>query len=44
MDWYNEVFDIVFPEIDRQKANTCKICEWKKANPKEKSSEAEEDD
>jgi len=44
VDWYNEVFDIVFPEIDRQKANTCKICEWKKANPKEKSSEAEEDD
>lgn len=44
MEWYNEVFDIVFPEIDRQKANTCKICEWKKENGKDDSKDAEEDD
>ncbi|KAI6087972.1 ATP-dependent protease La [Hypoxylon rubiginosum] len=28
--WYNEIFDLVFPNLDREQANRCKICEWKK--------------
>ncbi|KAH6659715.1 lon protease [Truncatella angustata] len=28
--WYSEVFDLVFPNVDREVANKCKICEWKK--------------
>ncbi|KAI1845722.1 hypothetical protein JX266_008087 [Neoarthrinium moseri] len=28
--WYKEVFDLVFPNVDREAANRCKICEWKK--------------
>ncbi|KAI2635250.1 lon protease [Xylaria nigripes] len=27
--WYKEIFELVFPNLDRDKANTCKICEWK---------------
>lgn len=30
--WYQEVFDIVFKDLDRKKANTCVICEWKKTH------------
>lgn len=30
VNWFSEVFDLVFPNLDREKANTCKICEWKK--------------
>ncbi|GAB1318828.1 ATP-dependent Lon protease pim1 [Madurella fahalii] len=29
--WYSEVFDLIFPNLDRDKANQCKICENKKA-------------
>ncbi len=36
MSWYSEVFDLVFPGLDREKANTCQICEWEKNN-KDKS-------
>ncbi|KAK4033308.1 Lon protease C-terminal proteolytic domain-containing protein [Parachaetomium inaequale] len=28
--WYSEVFDLIFPNLDREKANKCKICENKK--------------
>ncbi|KAI0489731.1 lon protease [Xylaria cf. heliscus] len=28
--WYKEIFELVFPNLDREKANTCKACEWKK--------------
>jgi ATP-dependent Lon protease len=28
--WYGEVFDLVFPNLDKEAANKCKICEWKK--------------
>jgi Lon-like ATP-dependent protease len=34
--WYPEVFDLVFPNLDRAKANACKACEWKRAHPEEK--------
>ncbi|KAL8298397.1 hypothetical protein RB597_006773 [Gaeumannomyces tritici] len=30
VNWFSEVFDLVFPNLDREKANACKICEWKK--------------
>jgi ATP-dependent Lon protease len=30
--WYNDVFDLVFPNLDKEAANECKICEWKKEN------------
>ncbi|KAF4126590.1 ATP-dependent Lon protease [Geosmithia morbida] len=43
VEWYNDVFDIVFPNLDREKANTCKIAEWVKKNGEdEKSSNDEE--
>ncbi|KAK4238397.1 Lon protease C-terminal proteolytic domain-containing protein [Achaetomium macrosporum] len=38
--WYSEVFDLIFPNLDREKANKCKICE----NKKEKEEKAEDDD
>lgn len=46
MSWYSEVFDLVFPALDREKANTCKICEWKAAQKKKEEAEKEnkEDD
>lgn len=44
MSWYSEVFDLVFPNLDRQKANTCKICEWKAEQKKKDDSENKEDD
>ncbi|KAI1344584.1 ATP-dependent protease La [Xylariaceae sp. FL0016] len=28
--WYQDVFELVFPNLDRQQASRCKICEWKK--------------
>ncbi|KAI1322998.1 lon protease [Xylariaceae sp. FL0255] len=27
--WYSEIFDLVFPNIDKEVANKCKICEMK---------------
>jgi ATP-dependent Lon protease len=30
VSWYSDVFKLVFPNLDRDKANTCKACEWKK--------------
>ncbi|KAK2675607.1 hypothetical protein RAB80_007792 [Fusarium oxysporum f. sp. vasinfectum] len=42
--WYPEVFDLVFPNIDKEKANTCKICEWKAQQKKNDSESAEEED
>ncbi|KAK8010585.1 Lon protease-like protein [Apiospora arundinis] len=37
--WYKDVFDIVFKDVDREQANKCKICEWKKEHPSEKKDE-----
>ncbi len=28
--WYSDIFDIIFPNLDKEQANKCKICEWKK--------------
>ncbi|KAL6836565.1 ATP-dependent protease La [Trichoderma sp. SZMC 28015] len=44
VSWYTEVFNLVFPEIDREKANTCKICEWKAQQKKKDDAENKEDD
>ncbi|KAI0542998.1 lon protease [Xylaria digitata] len=41
--WYKEIFELVFPNLDKEKANTCKICEWKKAH-ETSSNESEKDD
>ncbi|KAK4193950.1 mitochondrial Lon protease [Podospora australis] len=45
--WYSEVFDILFPELDLEKANKCKICgnkEEKKKAKKEKEKDEEKSD
>jgi Lon-like ATP-dependent protease len=42
--WFSEVFDLVFPELDKEKANICKICEWKEKHGKDKESKNSEDD
>lgn len=44
MAWYPEVFDLVFPNIDKEQANKCKICEWKAQQKKSDSESAEEED
>ncbi|KAK5998675.1 Lon protease-like protein [Cladobotryum mycophilum] len=44
VSWYSEVFDIIFPNLDREQAKICKICEWKKQNKKANSDKAEDDD
>lgn len=44
MEWYKEVFDLVFPNLDKEAANACKICEWADKNGKKESSAKEEDD
>ncbi|KAH8889701.1 ATP-dependent protease La, partial [Thozetella sp. PMI_491] len=32
VSWYSAVFDLVFPNLDKEKANTCQSCEWAKNN------------
>ena len=45
MEWYSDVFDLVFPNLDREQANLCKICEWKETQDKKgKKEEPEESD
>jgi len=34
--WYSDIFELVFPNLDREQANACKICEWKKRHDAEK--------
>lgn len=41
--WYSEVFDLIFPDLDRKQANVCKICEWK-SQQKEEQHERPRDD
>jgi Lon-like ATP-dependent protease len=36
------VFDLIFPNLDREKANKCKICENKK-DAEDSSSKSDED-
>ncbi|GKT85279.1 lon protease [Colletotrichum tofieldiae] len=44
--WYSDVFDLIFPELDREAANKCKTCEWKKAqdDKKKKDKKKKRDD
>ncbi|KPM44382.1 Lon protease, mitochondrial [Neonectria ditissima] len=42
--WYPEVFDLVFPELDRDQANKCKICEWEAQQKKSEKDATEEED
>ncbi|KAK4126308.1 ATP-dependent protease La [Parathielavia appendiculata] len=39
--WYSEVFDLIFPNLDREKANRCKICGNKK-DGEDKSDESDD--
>ncbi|KAI0020545.1 ATP-dependent protease La [Xylariomycetidae sp. FL0641] len=40
--WYKDVFDLVFPNLDREQANRCKICEWKKNHDAKEESDKDE--
>lgn len=49
--WYSDVLDLVFPNIDHEKASKCRACEIKHAEKEKKlssrsksSSENEDDD
>ncbi|KAK8051306.1 Lon protease-like protein- mitochondrial [Apiospora rasikravindrae] len=41
--WYKDVFELVFPDIDRELANKCKICEWKKEHGSTSESEKKDE-
>ena len=43
MCWYSDVFDLIFPNLDREKANTSRIIEDDKSE-KEKSKKNDDDD
>ncbi|TPX14995.1 uncharacterized protein E0L32_004825 [Thyridium curvatum] len=40
--WYSDIFDLVFPNLDRDQANHCKICEWKKQHEAKESADKNE--
>ncbi|KAI2636978.1 ATP-dependent protease La [Hypomontagnella submonticulosa] len=40
--WYSEIFDLVFPNLDKEQANRCKICEWKKEHDSKAESDKDE--
>jgi Lon-like ATP-dependent protease len=44
VSWYTDVFDIVFPSLDRDLANKCKVCEWKDQQKQKGESSAHEDE
>ncbi|KAL0944277.1 Lon protease-like protein, mitochondrial [Colletotrichum truncatum] len=37
--WYSDVFELIFPQVDREAANKCKVCEWKKEQDEKKKKE-----
>lgn len=39
MTWYSDVFELIFPQLDREAANNCKVCEWKKQQDDKKKKE-----
>jgi ATP-dependent Lon protease len=41
--WYKDIFELVFPNLDREKANTCRIREDTK-DKNSSSSESDKDD
>jgi ATP-dependent Lon protease len=41
VSWYSDVFNLIFPDLDRDQASKCKICEWKALNEKKGESDAE---
>jgi Lon-like ATP-dependent protease len=40
-NWYSDVFDLIFPNLDREKANKCKACEMKKKEKEEKDEDSD---
>ncbi|KAI9171030.1 Lon protease [Paramyrothecium foliicola] len=43
VSWYSDVFGIVFPNLDRDLAGKCKICEWKEQQKGKTDAHAEEE-
>lgn len=42
--WYGDVFELIFPNLDRDVASKCKVCEWKGQQKNDESDKKEEDD
>ena len=40
--WYDEIFDLVFPTLDPELANKCKVCEWAQKHKDDAKTEREE--
>lgn len=40
--WYNEIFDLIFPNLDHEKANTDKASQYKGPDSNDGSSSKEE--
>ena len=40
--WYDDVFNLVFPTVDLEAANKCKVCEWAQKNKGAAKAEREE--
>ncbi|KAK3987824.1 mitochondrial Lon protease [Cladorrhinum sp. PSN332] len=43
-NWYSEVFDLIFPNLDHEKANKCKICNNRKSEESNKSDDNDKSD
>ncbi|KAI0478798.1 lon protease [Xylariaceae sp. FL0804] len=43
-NWFQDVFDLIFPNVDREQANRCKICEWKKEHGEKAQSSDNKDE
>jgi Lon-like ATP-dependent protease len=44
VNWYEDVFDLVFPNLDREAANKCKACEWARENKDKLKADKEQKD
>ncbi|KAL2134779.1 hypothetical protein VTI74DRAFT_10853 [Chaetomium olivicolor] len=42
--WYSEVFDLIFPNLDREQANKCRICENKKGDEEKLDEDKSDED
>ena len=41
VSWYQDIFELIFPNLDREQANQCKSCEWKKEHDAKQSDKDE---
>ncbi|KOS18357.1 Lon protease -like protein [Escovopsis weberi] len=44
VSWYSEVFDLIFPKLDRKKANTSRVREYEEKHKHEEFEKTEDDD